>query len=310
LAAEDPSPAPAVATPFPWRHLALLLATLATTTFVGALHYEAYLLDFVSRPLMFTPWQRLALNGFLTYALPVMAILGAHEAGHYLACRYYRVDATLPYFLPLPIGFTGTLGAFIRIRSLISTKRALFDIAVAGPIAGFVVLVPLLLGGLYASRVVKLPDQFVGFELGEPLLFQALAWLIKGPIADGYSLNLHPAAMAAWFGMLMTAINLFPFGQLDGGHVSYAVLGRRSSLVTLLCLVVVVGLAFTAQSWIVWAGLLVVMLLVFGPHHPPVPDEHVPLSRGRVLLALAVVGIFVACFTPVPIEPYELIRPR
>jgi membrane-associated protease RseP (regulator of RpoE activity) len=296
--------------PFPWRHLLLLLATLVTTTMTGALHHEGFLLDFVTRPLVFTSWPQIVLAGLLFYALPVMAILGAHEAGHYLACRYYRVDATLPYFLPLPLGLTGTLGAFIRIRSPIRTKQALFDIAVAGPIAGFLVLVPLLLAGLYASRVAKLPADFVGFELGEPLLFQAAARLIKGPVPDGSSLNLHPTAMAAWFGMLMTAINLFPFGQLDGGHVSYAALGRRSSLVTLLCLAVAVGLAFTAQSWILWAVLLAVMLLVLGPHHPPVLDEHVPLSRGRLLIALAVVAIFLACFTPVPIEPYELIRPR
>jgi membrane-associated protease RseP (regulator of RpoE activity) len=295
---------------FPWRHVLLLLATLVTTTLTGAGHHEGYLLDFVARPLVFTSWQQLVLAGLLYYALPVMAILGAHEAGHYLACRYYRVDATLPYFLPLPLGLTGTLGAFIRIRSPIRTKRALFDIAVAGPIAGFLVLVPLLLVGLHASRVVRLPGDFVGFELGEPLLFQAAARVIKGPVPDGYSLNLHPMAMAAWFGMLMTAINLFPFGQLDGGHVSYAVLGRRSYVVTLVCLAVAVGLAFSAQSWIVWAVLLAVMLLVLGPHHPPVLDEHVPLSRGRLVVALIVIAIFVACFTPVPIEPYELIRPR
>ena len=178
----------------------------------------------------------------------------------------------------MPGGLAGTLGAVIRIREPIRTKRALFDMAVAGPIAGFVVLVPVMVIGLMLSRVAKLPPNFVGIELGEPLLFQAVTRLIFGAIPDGWSVNLHPMAMAAWFGMLATAINLFPIAQLDGGHISYAALGRRSDYVSLGALVTAGLLIFVSWSWLVWTLLLLVMLRVFGWRHPPTFDDHVPLS--------------------------------
>lgn len=292
-----------------WVHVGLLLLTIVTTTDVGAAHYGGFLLDFVQRPLLFTSTWAL-LRGGLWYSVTILAILGAHEMGHYLACRYYRVDASLPFFLPIPQTLTGTLGAFIRIRSRIRTKAELFDIGVAGPIAGFVLAVPAMFWGLAMSRVVKLPQDFVGFELGEPLIFQAASWLIWGPIPSGWSLNLHPMAFASWFGLLATALNLFPIGQLDGGHISYAVLGRRSSWITLGTIAIAVVLTFLSLSWIVWTVMMVVLLLVFGPHHPPTDDEHVPLDRVRLAIAIFAALMFIACFTPAPIEPYELIRPR
>jgi membrane-associated protease RseP (regulator of RpoE activity) len=230
--------------------------------------------------------------------------------GHYLACRYYRVDASLPYFLPIPLTLTGTLGAFIRIRSRIRTKPQLFDIGVAGPIAGFVLAVPAMLWGLSMSRVVRLPPNFVGFELGEPLIFKAAAWLIWGPIPDGYSLNLHPMAFAAWFGLLATALNLFPIGQLDGGHITYAVMGRRSTWITFGAIGTAVVLTAFSMSWLVWTVLMIAMLFLFGPRHPATADEEIPLDRARVAVALFALFMFIACFTPAPIEPYELIRPR
>lgn len=292
-----------------WLHVLLLAATFGTTTLVGASHYYGFLVDFVPRPLSFTTWTDL-LAGGLWYSLSILAILGAHEMGHYLACRYYRVDASLPYFLPVPFTLTGTLGAFIRIRQPIRTKQELFDIGVAGPIAGFVVAVPVMIVGLWLSRVVPLPPNFVGFELGEPLLFQLFAWVLYGPIPEGQSLNLHPMAFAAWFGLLATALNLFPIGQLDGGHISYAVLGRRSTYITFGAIGTAVVLTFFSLSWIVWTVLMVVMLFLFGPRHPSTADEHVPLDRARLVVAVIAALIFVACFTPAPIQPYELIRPR
>jgi membrane-associated protease RseP (regulator of RpoE activity) len=149
------------------------------------------------------------------------------------------------------LAITGTLGAFIRIREPIPAKHMLFDIGIAGPIAGFLVAVPALAIGVSMSHVAKLPPNFVGFELGEPLLFKAISWLIWGTVPDGYSVNMHPMAFAAWFGLLATALNLFPVGQLDGGHISYAVLGHRSTYVTYVMLVVAVGLASLYSSWIV-----------------------------------------------------------
>jgi membrane-associated protease RseP (regulator of RpoE activity) len=227
------SPGEPLAPPYAWQPRpkfrdrravvwALFIITVLTTTFAGVGHYLSFLSDF--RPL-----GRIALSASLVthgllYSATILAILGCHELGHYFACRYYDVDASRPYFMPFPFAITGTLGAFIKIREPIPSKRMLFDIGIAGPIAGFVVALPALFIGISLSHVVRVPADFVGAELGEPLLFKLMSWMIWGPIQDGYSLNLHPIAFAAWFGLLATALNLMPMGQLDGGHISYAVL--------------------------------------------------------------------------------------
>jgi membrane-associated protease RseP (regulator of RpoE activity) len=228
-----------------------------------------------------------------------------------MACRYYDVDATRPFFIPMPILFTGTLGAFIRIREPIPTKRMLFDIGIAGPIAGFVVAVPALFIGLAMSRFdpvispADLPPSVISYTMGEPLLFKLFAWLTHGTAPENYTLTLHPMAFAAWFGLLATALNLFPVGQLDGGHISYAVLGRRSSTVTLAALATAIGLTFVSSSWVVWTVLMAVMLWRFGRHHPPTFDEAQPLDRNRVYLAIVALVIFIVCFTPAPIGLIE-----
>lgn len=283
----------------------LFALTLITTTMAGGCHYAGFALDFTSRPIDFSGVQ-LYVNG-LWYSLSILAILGAHEFGHYYACRYYGVDASLPYFLPAPLPLTGTLGAFIRIRQPIPTKRQLFDIGIAGPIAGFMVAVPVLLAGISLSRVVPIPPDFQGLELGEPLLFKAVAWLRWGNPPEGYSINMHPMAFAAWFGLLATALNLFPIGQLDGGHISYAVLGRKSTAVTVAMVLCLIALTFRSSSWTVWTMLTIGMLLLFGPRHPRTVDEDVPLDRGRLLLALFALIMFILCFTPAPIEPLDLV---
>jgi membrane-associated protease RseP (regulator of RpoE activity) len=290
-----------------WRHVILFILTLGMTTLVGIEHYLGFMADFqpsAGQTAAFGPWT--ILHGFW-YSGTLLTILGAHELGHYFACRYYDVDASLPFFLPAPL-LTGTLGAFIRIREPIPSKRMLFDIGIAGPIAGFVFAVPALFMGLAMSRVVALPENFVGFSLGEPLLFQWASKLLWGTPPEGYSINMHPMAFAAWFGLIATALNLFPIGQLDGGHISYAVLGRRSSHVTLATVAAAIALSVISSSWIVWTVLMVVMLIMFGRHHPRTFDEGVPLDRTRIWLALFALAMFVVCFTPAPIEPMELLR--
>jgi membrane-associated protease RseP (regulator of RpoE activity) len=290
-----------------WLHALLFLLTIITTTFAGQLHYAGYLTDFTNGPIRLSGLALLVRG--LWYSGTILTILGCHELGHYFACRYYDVDASLPFFIPAPLPLTGTLGAFIRIREPIPTKRMLFDIGIAGPIAGFVVAVPALFIGIAMSHVARVPADPRGLlELGEPLLFKLASTIIWGQMANGYSLNMHPMAFAAWFGLLATALNLFPIGQLDGGHISYAVLGRRSSHVTLATLGVVVMLSYFAMSWRVWTVMLIVMLFTFGRHHPRTFDEDVPLDRARVVLAVAAVIMFVLCFTPAPIEPIDLIR--
>ncbi len=291
-----------------WLHVLLFALTIATTTFVGAGHYASYLDDFSGSRGLPMPLSALLIRG-LWYSGTILAILGCHELGHYFACRYYDVDASLPFFIPVPFLLTGTMGAFIRIREQIPSKRMLFDIGIAGPIAGFVIAAPALFIGLAMSHVVRLPaNPGDMMELGEPLLFKFASWLLWGTQPDGYSLNMHPMAFAAWFGMLATSLNLFPIGQLDGGHISYAVLGpRRSTYVTFAMLAVAMCLAFFASSWILWTGMMVVMLFVFGPKHPRVFDEDVPLDRTRLLLAVFAVVMFVLCFTPAPIRPMDVI---
>ena len=175
-----------------WLHVLLFVLTIGTTVVVGAGHYASFIGDLGAGDVDMTLGQLLVRGAW--YAGTILAILGTHEFGHYAACRYYGVNASLPYFLPAPLILTGTLGAFIRIRDPIPTKPMLFDIGVAGPIAGFVVAVPALFVGLSLSRVVELPPDFSGLSLGEPLLFQAAAWLLWGSTPDGYSLNLHPMA--------------------------------------------------------------------------------------------------------------------
>ena len=290
-----------------WRHVVLFLLTVVTTVMAGAGHFASFHFDFGSSQVADLSTTTLMLNG-LWYSVSILAILGAHEFGHYFACRRYNVDASLPYFLPLPLFLTGTLGAFIRIRQPIPGKRELFDIGIAGPIAGFVVAVPVLIAGMSLSRITALPSDTTGFvEIGEPLLFQAVAWLIWGTPPDGYSINMHPMAFAAWFGMLATALNLFPIGQLDGGHISYAVLGRKSTAVTLATVAILVGLTFVSTSWLVWTVLTVIMLATFGPRHPRTIDEDVPLDRARMWLAAGAVLMFILCFTPAPIEPFDIV---
>ena len=246
----------------------------------------------------------------LWYSVPILAILGCHELGHYYACRYYGVAASRPYFLPMPLVLTGTLGAFIRIRQPIPSKRQLFDIGIAGPIAGFVIAVPVLFIGMYLSKVERDPPRLSG----RVVLARGAAALQAGGVADVRARRgrLHRHRCIRWrlpdgSDMLATALNLFPIGQLDGGHISYAVLGRKSSFVTLVMVACLIGLAFWSHSWFVWAGLTVLMLLVFGPHHPRTPDEDVPLDPTRKALAVFAVIMFILCFTPAPIELMDIV---
>ena len=189
-----------------WKHVLLFLLTVATTTLAGTGHYAAFLSEFGAKSVPLS-WSVVA--GGLWYSVSVILILGAHEMGHYLTCRWYRVDATLPFFLPFPplpgVGqnLTGTLGAVIRIREAFPTKATLFDIGVAGPIAGFLVLVPTLFLGVSMSTIVPEPQVQSGLiYLGEPLLFRGATWAVFGSVAKGYTLNMHPMVMASWFGMI------------------------------------------------------------------------------------------------------------
>jgi len=282
-----------------WLHVTLFFLTLAVTTLVGSSHYLSYITEFGRRPFAIT-WRTLV-DG-LWYSLTLLGILGAHEFGHYYFCRRYGVDATLPYFIPAPIPLTGTLGAVIKIREAFPTRTVLFDIGVGGPIAGFVVLVPALFIGMSMSTVVAVPTGPSVFYMGEPLLFQWAASLNFGPLSPNQTINIHPMVFAAWFGMLATALNLLPFGQLDGGHITYATLGRWATPISLATVGIAVLMTFNSTSWLFMTLMMLAMLLFLGPRHPRVIYEHEPLEPGRRWVAVLALIIFILCFTPVPID--------
>jgi membrane-associated protease RseP (regulator of RpoE activity) len=284
------------------RHVVLFILTVVSTTLAGVNFYTSYASELGSVALN-ASLTSLILHGTL-YSFGVVAILGAHEFGHYFACRYYGVDASLPYFIPfwLPanLPLPGTFGAVIRIRQPIATKRQFFDIGIAGPIAGFLVLVPLLVIGVSLSHVVALPSDFSGSEFGEPLLFHLVSQLFHGTPPPGQAINYHPFAWAAWFGLLATALNLCPVSQLDGGHISYAVFGRVSTIITFVVTAAMIALTIYSGAYLLWTVLVVVMLYVMGPHHPRTPDEAEPLDLPRLLLAGFAAAILVLSFTPFP----------
>jgi len=282
-----------------WLHILLFLLTVATTTAAGLEYYYGYVSALGTREVAVS-WP---LIGHATiYAGAILAILGAHEMGHYLACRYYGVDCTLPFFIPVPT-LSGTAGAMIRIREGFPSRRILFDIGIAGPIAGFLVLVPVLAIAMYLSTLVQAPPPPAGaWYFGEPLLFKAMTWLKFGSVSDAYQLNLHPIGFAAWFGMLATAWNLLPFTQLDGGHLSYAALGDRSRHVSVATATAAVAMCFVSATWILMTLLMLAALYFFGPDHPRPLNDDEPLDGKRYALLIFAMIMFALCFTPIPVR--------
>jgi membrane-associated protease RseP (regulator of RpoE activity) len=230
--------------------------------------------------------------------LGLLSILMAHEMGHFIACRYYRVDATLPYFLPFPmLSLAGTLGAFIRIRGPIPHRRALFDIGIAGPLAGFLLCLPVLVLGVREANVLPLAPVEGGIYLGEPLFFKGAVWLLKGATPDDMTLTLGPLGLAAWFGLFVTALNLIPIGQLDGGHVIYALFREQAALVSRIGSWVCIALIYFGPNWLIWS----LLLRLLGRRHPPTLDDSQPLGRARSWIGAVGLVVFVGCFVPNPV---------
>ena len=238
----------------------------------------------------------------LMFSLPVMLILLFHELGHYLFCRLYKIDATPPFFLPAPFAI-GTFGAFIRNRAPIRDKRQLFDVGIAGPIAGFVVLLPFLVYGIVHSPPTPiLPAVENGPALmlqlpGKSVLTMLVTHIVHGPLPPSTVLNPHPFLLAGWVGLLATSLNLLPLSQLDGGHILYAVAGRRQWTLALPLWLLLVAAGFLFPGWWVWAFIV----RLIGLRHPPVGDEETRLDGGRVALAVAALAMLVLCFMPVPL---------
>ncbi|MCL5745146.1 MAG: site-2 protease family protein [Acidobacteria bacterium] len=283
-------------------NLLLFLLTLVSTTIVGAAMQHDFQrnvpLDVEHTFDAFGAiWSNpRALIAGLPFSLTLLTILLAHELGHYLTCLYYRIDASLPYFLPAPT-LTGTFGAFIRIRSPILTKRILFDIGIAGPLAGFVFLLPALGVGVALSRIVPGIVHQGTIQFGTP----PLLWLVQKAIFPGVpaaDIYLHPVARAAWIGILATALNLLPIGQLDGGHILYAMLGEKHKLVSKIFIFLLIPLGiFYWWVWLLWA----VVLFFLGRRHPMIYDDS-NLGPARTKLGYVALAIFLLCFTFAPIS--------
>jgi membrane-associated protease RseP (regulator of RpoE activity) len=279
--------------------IVLFLLTVFTTLWAGAYATRS---NPKEGPLQFLLGDPAALLKGLPFAGTLLGILVTHEFGHYLFSRIHRVPASLPLFIPGPPHFIGTFGAVIRMRSPILSRRALFDIGVAGPIAGFVVAVVALVIGLRLSTVVT-TEAVYGLHLGEPLLLQFVSWLVLGPLPQGYDVVLHPVGFAAWFGLFVTSLNLIPIGQLDGGHVAYALWGPRQRTVALAMLPILMLLGFMPggwPGWFLWAG----MAGLVGLGHPPVRDPRTALGRTRIWVGWSALAIFVLTFAPIPFSVY------
>ena len=285
-----------------WLHVLLLALTLVTTAAIGSrfqFNFDQNLPPFdVDRDwdALLTFWQHpAALIGGLPFALTLLTILFAHEMGHYVACLYYGIDASLPYFLPAPT-FTGTLGAFIRIRSPIYSRRQLFDVGIAGPIAGFLFLLPALGVGLAFSKVLPGIGAAGSLSFGTP----PVLWLLERTIFPGVQtadLYLHPIARAAWVGIFATALNLLPIGQLDGGHIIYSMFSGRHKLITRLAIAALVPIGiFFWHGWLFWAGLL----FIFARRHPSIYDRDA-IGSARARLGWVGLLIFLLSFTLAPI---------
>lgn len=314
------------------KHIALLLVALFTVTIAGVLepfgiipifpnvnpqtwteiwqffssfpvHYLQ--LVFSTIYLLFTDFETLKYG--LKFSISLLVILTAHESGHYVACRLYGVDATLPYFIPLPplIGPAGTFGAFIKIVSPLPSRRATFDIGVAGPIAGFIALIPVLIIGLLTIEQIS-PEQVAnahaGLYFSDPLLTQILARVMGVDTSLGY---INPFLAAAWIGLLVTSLNLIPSGQLDGGHAIYAVFGEkihqwtgRIAFVVMAATAVLGWILYSSPSGLLFAILLAVMMRISHPE----PLDETPLNPARIIVAVITLIIFILCFVPFPIQ--------
>ena len=307
------------------RHSVLFLITFVSTTFAGILiaipttaigvaepvlsgwlSYVLYVPDYyvliVAAVLSFAIAHPAILSEGLTFSLALLTILMAHEMGHYLACRYYGVSATLPFFIPAPPLFlAGTFGAFIKMKSPIPSRRALFDIGLAGPLAGFVALLPFALAGILTLQDAPQQSDGAGVILNDPLLFHVIASFSGVNLADALT---NPLYMAAWLGLLVTSLNLMPVGQLDGGHGTFAVFGQRLhkmfgrlAFISMVLMTVLGFVWYGSPSGFLYTVLLAIMLKV----RHPAPEEWEPLGSARVVVGVITLIVFGLCFLPFPI---------
>ena len=269
-------------------HLILFIITFFTTVLAGALQSGVNILE---EPEKF--------HKGLPFAFTLMSILLAHELSHYIASRKHNVEATLPYFIPAPT-LIGTFGAFIKMKSPVTTRKALLDIGISGPLAGFIVSVIVSVIGLYLSRVIPVQETKDALSLGDSLLFSTLSQLILDYQPGSEDVLLHPVAFAGWIGFFVTSLNLLPIGQLDGGHIAYALFGERHAYLSKVLIPVLFLLGiFLWEGWALWA----IVLLLLGLRHPPIFYSEIPLDGTRRFLGWLGFFIFIITFIP---EPFKI----
>jgi membrane-associated protease RseP (regulator of RpoE activity) len=280
--------------PSPWRgslpNIVSFLATVASVYFVGA-------------------GGDLGRMGGVLLVVGLMSILMSHEMGHYIACRIYGVNATLPFFIPapwapigpgfawMPLSLIGTFGAVIRIKAPFPDRKVLFDVGIAGPLAGFVVACTVAVVAVHQATLIPLGDVPERDLFGSPLVFQLIGYAFGREVPDGMVPVFGPLGLAAWFGFLVTALNLMPVGQLDGGHVIYALFRHRSFVISRLAQAAGLVLLWFSPLWLVW----MVVMTVVGRRHPPTLADHRPVGRARVVIGIVGLVVFALCFTPRPI---------
>jgi len=278
-----------------WINIILLIATIFTTTLAGSYQWTAiYAVDIME---MLSPLY--VLKGFVFFSIPLLLILGIHEMGHYYASKKHNVEASLPYFIPLPppIFTLGTFGALISTREPIPDRKALLDIGVAGPICGFLVAIPVSIIGLYfmQQNPILAPVNAEGLTIMFPLILQFLSSFFT--IAP--NTIIHPTAFAGWVGLFVTALNLLPVGQLDGGHVVRALFKDKSKYISWIVVGIIIILGFFYTGWFIFVIIIIFML---GTRHPAPLNELQKLDTRRVLLGLFALAIFVLCFASIPME--------
>lgn len=268
-------------------NLLLLVLTILSTLFVGAIGEPGF-----TGSELWLGWP---------FSLSMMLILGAHELGHYFAARYHNVPVTLPYFIPMPLSILGTMGAFIRLKAPIKNRRALLDIGAAGPLAGMVFAIPILLYGLYTSEVGPLPTTEYYLE-GNSILYALAKMLVFGEFLPNGAIDvqLNQVAWAGWVGLLVTGLNLLPVGQLDGGHVTYVLFGKKAEQFFWPVIFALGGIALFAAdgTWVVW----ILLLFVFGRVHAEPLDDVTPLDPTRRAIAIFTLVLFILVFTPIPLQ--------
>lgn len=272
----------------PWVNILLFLATILSTLWTGAMYYGQS--GFLAHP------ERI-LKGW-PYSFWLLAILTFHEFGHYLTSRYRKVKVTLPYFIPAPT-MLGTLGAFIRSKSPFKNRGELLEVGAMGPMAGFVVAIIAISVGLKLSEIVPEARTTGALILGDSFLFTWLSDMVVGKLPEGHTLMLNPVAFAGWVGLLVTMLNLLPLGQLDGGHILYALFGKRQVIISRITM-----LALVAMTILLWNGWFVWVLfgLFMRPGHPPTLNDNLPLTPNQKFLGWLSIFIFLICFIPVPIS--------